>query len=190
MQAAVPSGTGGMAAILGLSDELVIQACQESAGAEVVAAVNFNCPGQVVIAGHLNAVNRACESAKRLGAKRAQLLPVSVPSHCELMKPAAEKLALELKETEIRSPLIHVIHNVDAKMHVSADEIRQALCAQLSQPVQWTQTIQSFSSLGVNRFIECGPGKVLSALNKRIVEDPVISVSSVESLASLAEFLA
>jgi [acyl-carrier-protein] S-malonyltransferase len=185
MQAAVKSGEGAMAAILGLADDLVIQACEESRLGEVVSAVNFNCPGQVVIAGHVNAVNRACEKAKTLGAKRAQLLPVSVPSHCQLMDAAAVQLAEVLSQTEVRSPLVHVIHNVDVKMHVSGEAIRHALCSQLSQPVRWTETIQYCESLGVNAFFECGPGKVLSGLNKRIVESPVESLSSVEAILGL-----
>ncbi len=189
MQHAVPAGTGAMAAILGLSDELVVQSCRESEGEEVVSAVNFNCPGQVVIAGHLNAVNRACEKAKSLGAKRAQLLPVSVPSHCALMDPAARELAVKLQSVEVRSPLIHVVHNVDVQVHSSGDEIRQALCQQLSHPVRWTESIQACVDFGVDRFIECGPGKVLSALNKRIVDHPTVSVCSVESISQLTEFL-
>jgi [acyl-carrier-protein] S-malonyltransferase len=185
MQDAVKPGEGAMAAILGLSDDLVIQACKESGLGEIVSAVNFNCPGQVVIAGHLNAVNRACEKAKGLGAKRAQMLSVSVPSHCQLMESAALKLSEALLHTEVRSPLVHVIHNVDVKMHSSGDDIRQALCGQLSQPVRWTETIKYCESLGVNAFFECGPGKVLSALNKRIVDCPIESISSLESLLIL-----
>ncbi len=186
MQSAVKPGDGAMAAFLGLSDELAIQACQEAALGSVVSAVNFNCPGQVVVAGQIDAVNRACERAKALGAKRAQILPVSVPSHCELMEPAALKLSSELLRTEIRSPLVHVIHNVDVKMHVSGDEIREALCSQLSKPVRWSETIQACAALGVDQFFECGPGKVLASLNKRVVDSPVTSICSVESLNSLS----
>jgi [acyl-carrier-protein] S-malonyltransferase len=189
MQSAVPAGVGAMAAILGLSDDQVIQACESVKGAGLVSPVNFNCPGQVVIAGHLESVNQACEAAKALGAKMAKQLPVSVPSHCALMEPAGIELQRTLKAIQIRSPLIHVIHNVDVQSHVSDEAIRAALVAQLSRPVRWVETIQSFVEKGVTQFIECGPGKVLASLNKRISDLPVTSVGSVESLASLSEFL-
>ena len=168
MQQAVPAGTGAMAAILGLDDEAVRAACAEAARGEVVEAVNFNAPGQVVIAGQAAAVNRAIEACKTRGAKRAIPLPVSAPSHCALMKPAAERLAAQLKGIELRKPAIPVIHNVDVKTHSSADEIRVALTAQLYSPVRWVETVQALASRGVTRLLELGPGKVLAGLTKRI----------------------
>ncbi|NCX93712.1 MAG: [acyl-carrier-protein] S-malonyltransferase [Gammaproteobacteria bacterium] len=170
MQEAVKPGAGAMAAILGLPDAEVIAACQESAQGQIVSAVNFNCPGQVVIAGTAEAVNRACEAAKAKGAKRAQVLPVSVPSHCDLMRGAADRLAEFLDSVDIRVPEIPVVHNVDVTSHHSIGAIRQALKQQLFMPVRWVETIQYLSSQGITRFIECGPGKVLTGLNKRIVE--------------------
>jgi len=168
MQEAVPPGIGAMAAILGLSDEIVIKVCNDSANDEVVSAVNFNSIGQVVIAGNKNAVNRAIDAAKEAGAKRALLLPVSVPSHCSLMKPAAEKLAVFLNSIEIKSPDTPVIHNVDMQHHTDSDKIKNALTQQLFQPVQWVDSINAIAKLGTTKFIECGPGKVLTGLVKRI----------------------
>ena len=168
MQEAVPAGTGAMAAILGLDDDAVRAACAEAAQGEVVEAVNFNAPGQVVIAGQAAAVNRAIEACKARGAKRAIPLPVSAPSHCALMKPAAERLAAQLKGIELRKPAIPVIHNVDVKTHSSADEIRMALTAQLYSPVRWVETVQALASHGATRLLELGPGKVLAGLTKRI----------------------
>jgi [acyl-carrier-protein] S-malonyltransferase len=168
MQEAVPAGTGAMAAILGLDDEVVKQVCNRAADQEIVQAVNFNSPGQVVIAGHKNAVERAAELAKSEGAKRAVILPVSVPSHCPLMKPAAEKLANDLAGVDIAKPSIPVINNVDVEMATDANAIRDALTRQLFQPVRWVETIQRMASDGVHAITECGPGKVLLGLNKRI----------------------
>lgn len=168
MQAAVPAGTGAMAAILGLDDDAVNQVCAQAAEQEIVQAVNFNSPGQVVIAGHKHAVERAAELAKQQGAKRAIILPVSVPSHCQLMQPAADKLAKDLASISISSPSIPVINNVDVAMASEPDAIRDALTRQLFQPVRWVETIQSMASDGVHTITECGPGKVLLGLNKRI----------------------
>lgn len=168
MQEAVPAGAGAMAAILGLDDDVVISLCADASQNEVVQAVNFNSPGQVVIAGHKSAVERAAELAKAKGAKRAVLLPVSVPSHCQLMKPAAERLAKDLESINIVSPVIPVINNVDVAKATDAHAIRAALARQLYQPVRWVETIQNMANTGVTTIVECGPGKVLVGLNKRI----------------------
>lgn len=168
MQEAVAEGAGGMAAVLGLDDAGIIAACAEAAAGEVVEAVNFNAPGQVVIAGARAAVERAIEAAKARGAKRAMLLPVSVPSHCALMKPAAEKLAAYLKDVPLALPKMPVLHNVDVQTAGSPDAIRAALVKQLHSPVRWVETVQAFAAQGVTHLLECGPGKVLVGLNKRI----------------------
>jgi len=170
MQAAVPQGEGSMAAIIGLDDALVIEACAEAAAAEqqVVEAVNFNSPGQVVIAGNKVAVERAMVLVKEKGAKRALPLAVSAPSHCALMKPAAAKLALELTRIEIQAPNIPVIQNVTAATELNPDQIRQNLIEQLYRPVLWTDSIKYLVAKDITRTVECGPGKVLSGLNKRI----------------------
>jgi len=168
MQEAVPAGTGAMAAVLGLDDDTVRAVCTEAAAGEVVEAVNFNSPGQVVVAGHKAAVERAVELAKAKGAKRALLLPVSVPSHCALMQPAADKLATLLEDVAIQAPRIQVINNVDVAMPTDPAAIRSALVRQLHSPVRWVETIQKMAAEGVDRLIECGPGKVLVGLNKRI----------------------
>ncbi|HGP7433283.1 TPA: ACP S-malonyltransferase [Neisseria gonorrhoeae] len=167
MQSAVPQGVGAMAAILGLEDEQVKQICAESAQGEVVEAVNFNSPGQVVIAGNA-AVGRAMAAAKEAGAKRALPLPVSVPSHCSLMKPAADKLAEALKTVEIKQPQIRVIHNADVAAYDDAGKIKDALVRQLYSPVRWTETVNALVSDGIAESAECGPGKVLAGLAKRI----------------------
>jgi [acyl-carrier-protein] S-malonyltransferase len=168
MQDAVSVGEGAMAAILGLEDDTVIKVCDNAAQNEVVEAVNFNSPGQVVIAGHATAVNRAIDAATEAGAKKAILLPVSVPSHCALMKPAAEKLQDRLSTIEIRKPEISVINNVDANIVDDADNIKDALVRQLYQPVRWVECVNKMIELGTEEFVECGPGKVLTGLNKRI----------------------
>lgn len=168
MQEAVPAGTGAMAAILGLEDEAVIAVCTDSAGAGIVAAVNFNSQGQVVIAGEKAAVEAACALAKERGAKRALLLPVSVPSHCILMKPAAERLAVALDDMLLSIPNQIVIHNVDVKAHTEVSEIKDALISQLYEPVRWTETIEYLAREGVTTVVECGPGKVLTGLIRRI----------------------
>ncbi|POZ62310.1 ACP S-malonyltransferase [Chromobacterium alticapitis] len=168
MQAAVPAGTGAMAAILNLSDDDIRAACAEAAQGEVVEPVNFNSPGQVVIAGHKAAVERAMEACKARGAKRALPLPVSVPSHCSLMRPAAERLAAALKDVHLNVPAIPVLHNADVASYGDPDQIRDALTRQLYMPVRWTETIQKLAGDGVTLMAECGPGKVLAGLAKRI----------------------
>ena len=168
MQAATPPGTGAMAAVLGLEDALLEEICQEIAGEEVVSCANYNSPGQVVIAGHSRAVERACEAARAAGARRALLLPVSVPSHCALMAPAAEGLQALLADIDLEPPAINVYHNIDARPRTSAGAIREALVAQVREPVLWTRTIQAMASNGISRMAECGPGKVLAGLNRRI----------------------
>lgn len=171
MQQAVPAGVGAMAAILGLDDDQVIAVCDQAAQGEVVTAVNFNSPGQVVVAGNAAAVERAVEQAKAAGAKRALLLPVSVPSHCSLMAPAAEQLAERLAAIPIHSPTIPVINNVDVKAESEPEAIRDALTRQLFSPVRWVATINALADRGVQQVVECGPGKVLAGLNKRINRD-------------------
>jgi len=188
MQAAVPEGKGAMAAIIGLTDDPIIKICEkvsEDIG-EPVQAVNFNSPGQVVIAGATNAVNAAMEALKEEGAKRALPLPVSVPSHSSLMKPAADELAVYLKGVTINTPKIQVIHNVDAKSHDDADDIRDALVKQLYNPVQWTQTVQIVTE-GADVVVECGPGKVLGGLTRRINKE--VKSFSLDSMASMQKFL-
>lgn len=170
MQEAVPEGRGAMAAILGLDDDKVIEICNTAAQNEIVSAVNFNAPGQVVIAGHTAAVERAAVAAKEAGAKRAIILPVSVPSHCELMKPAAYKLKACLDAIAITAPSIPLIHNADVASHGSSDIIRTALQEQLFKPVRWVESISLMHQEGVTCFIECGPGKVLTGLDKRIAK--------------------
>jgi [acyl-carrier-protein] S-malonyltransferase len=168
MQESVPAGTGAMAAILGLEDSQVVQVCTEAGENEVVAAVNFNAPGQVVIAGNKSAVQRAMVAAKDAGAKRAVILPVSVPSHCALMVPAAEKLDVLMQNINFHNPEIKLIHNVDAGLHNEPDMIRNILKEQLYKPVRWVDTINYLHQQGVTDFVECGPGKILMGLNKRI----------------------
>lgn len=169
MQQAVPAGAGAMAAIIGLSDEQVVAAC-EAVSEGVVSAVNFNSPGQVVIAGETAAVEVAMANAKEAGAKRALPLPVSVPSHCKLMVPAGEKLAERLNAIEFKEPAIKLVQNVTAQAVSDAAQIKSNLVSQLSEPVLWTQSIALLNELGVEKTVECGPGKVLTGLNKRIVK--------------------
>lgn len=168
MQQAVPTGTGAMAAILGLDDDIVRTICSQAAVNGIVEAVNFNSPGQVVIAGESPSVNVAINLAKEQGAKRALLLPVSVPSHCALMKPAADQLKLALADITIQVPTIPVIHNVSVTHENNSENIKRLLIEQLYSPVRWVETVQSFASQGVDTLIECGPGKVLAGLTKRI----------------------
>lgn len=168
MQQAVPAGVGAMAAILGLEDDEVRSVCEQAADGQVAQAVNFNSPGQVVIAGDLAAIERAVKLAADAGAKRAMMLPVSVPSHCELMKPAAEQLESVLGELAIQMPSIEIIHNVDVSVSITADDIRQKLVQQLYQPVRWVETVQAMASQGISNLVEAGPGKVLAGLNRRI----------------------
>ena len=168
MQASVPEGVGAMAAVIGLADEAIIQACADAAQDQVVSAVNFNSPGQVVIAGHKDAVERAGERCKEAGAKRVLPLPVSVPSHCALMKDAAEKLTLELDKIAFNTPDIPVVNNVDVIAQTDVSEIKTALIKQLYSPVRWTETIEHFANNGITQALEVGPGKVLQGLIKRI----------------------
>lgn len=187
MQAAVPAGEGTMAAIIGLDDAAIADACKSSAQGQVVAPVNYNSPGQVVIAGSKAAVERAMLACKEAGAKRALPLPVSVPSHCALMQPAAEKLSTLLATIPVRTPTIHVIQNVDAQVAASADTIVSNLIAQLHQPVLWSKCIESIAASGVELVVECGPGKVLNGLTKRI--EKTLQTASINDVASLAATL-
>ncbi|EME00879.1 malonyl CoA-acyl carrier protein transacylase [Stutzerimonas stutzeri NF13] len=170
MQQAVPAGKGGMAAILGLEDADVLAACAEAAQGEVVSAVNFNAPGQVVIAGSAAAVERAIEACKAKGAKRAMALPVSVPSHCDLMRPAAERFASSVESIEWQAPQIPLVQNVSAAVVADLDVLKRDLLAQLYSPVRWVESMVVLGDRGVTSLVECGPGKVLSGLNKRCVK--------------------
>jgi [acyl-carrier-protein] S-malonyltransferase len=188
MQEAVPVGVGAMAAILGLTDKAVHIACREAKQPnEIVEAVNFNAPNQVVIAGHAPAVKRAMEAARRRGAKRVVLLPVSVPSHSSLMKPAAEKMRARLLETEFKPPLVPEIYTVDVKKHGDPNEIRAALVEQLYKPVRWVETIRAMVAQGVDRVVECGPGRVLSGLNSRIERRREINVHAIYDPQTIEE---
>lgn len=187
MQDAVPEGTGAMSAIIGLDDESIAKACEESAQGQVVSPVNYNSPGQVVIAGHKEAVERAGAACKAAGAKRALPLPVSVPSHCALMKPAAEKLAVELQKITFNAPAIPVVNNVDVACATDPDEIRNALVRQLYSPVQWTKSVELMASRDITHLYEVGPGKVLTGLTKRIVDS--LTASAINEPASLAAAL-
>ncbi len=190
MQEAVPMGTGAMAAILGLDDDAVRAACAEAAQGEVVEAVNFNAPSQVVIAGHKGAVERAAAAAKTRGAKRALMLPVSAPFHSSLLKPAAERLSLRMQEIEFNSPQITVINNVDVAAVSDPALIKDALSRQACNPVRWVETIRAFAAQGVTHVVECGPGKVLAGMTKRIegglqgfaVTDPASLAQTMEAL--------
>lgn len=187
MQASVPEGIGAMAAIIGLGDDAIITACEKAQEQEVVSAVNFNSPGQVVIAGHKNAVERAGVLCKDAGAKRVLPLPVSVPSHCALMKDAANELAKELDKITFNTPNIPVVNNVDVLIADSEESIKSALVRQLYSPVRWTETIELLAKNGCTQVLEVGPGKVLQGLLKRI--DKSISCGSVNDNASLAKAL-
>lgn len=187
MQQAVPAGTGAMAAIIGLDDAAIAKACADAAQGEVVAPVNFNSPGQVVIAGHKAAVERAGEACKAAGAKRALPLPVSVPSHCALMRPAAEQLAVDLAALQFNTPAIPVVNNVDVQIAGNADAIKDALIRQLYSPVRWTETIEYFAAQGVTEVLELGAGKVLSGLIKRINKE--LNTSSITDSAALSAAL-
>ena len=168
MQEAVPKGVGGIAAILGLDDESVLKVCLEAAQDEVLEAVNFNSPGQVVIAGNRAAVERGMELAKIKGAKRALMLPMSVPSHCSLLRGAAELLRVRLNDVTMQAPSIPVLHNADVKSYMDVPSIKDALVRQLYSPVRWVETVQCFGQKFITHNVECSPGKVLIALNKRI----------------------
>ena len=187
MQAAVPPGEGAMAAIIGLDNDAIALACEVSAQGQTVAPVNYNSPGQVVIAGSKLAVERAMVACKAGGAKRALALPVSVPSHCSLMLPAAEKLRAILAGVKMSLPIIPVVHNVDAKLASSSEAIISNLVAQLHQPVLWTQCVESIAASGVDLVVECGPGKVLNGLTKRI--NKTLQSASINDAASLAATL-
>lgn len=188
MQSAVPEGVGAMAAILGLTDEQVRSACEQAAQGEVVSAVNFNSPGQVVIAGHKGAVERAMKLCQEAGAKRALPLPVSVPSHCALMQPAADRLAQDLAQMSMQPPRVSVVNNVHVAVESDVKAIQAALLAQLYSPVRWVETVQFLKSQGVTRLVEVGPGKVLAGLNKRI--DNEIEHFAVADLRTLSDYLA
>lgn len=189
MQSAVPLGVGAMAAIVGLDDDKVIAACKEAGQGEEVAAVNFNSPGQVVIAGHTDAVNRAGELCKEAGAKRALPLPVSAPFHSVLMKPAAEKFAGDLASVEMQAPAIPVLQNFGHVKESDPEQIRQNLVSQIFNPVPWVDTINQFATDGISKVLEIGPGKVLNGLNKRIQPDmEVASANDKASLVSALEF--
>lgn len=187
MQEAVPVGQGGMAAILGLSDDDVRAACAEAAQGEVVEPVNFNAPAQVVIAGHKAAVERACEVAKSKGAKRALPLPVSAPFHSSLLKPASDRLREYLAGVEFSVPRIQLINNVDVEIESDSAAIKDALVRQAAAPVRWVESVQKMSALGITRVIECGPGKVLSGLVKRV--DTQLSADAINDQASLEAIL-
>lgn len=187
MQEAVPVGVGAMAAVLNLDDEQIRQVCAQAAQDQVVEAVNFNAPGQIVIAGHKEAVERACEIAKEAGARRAMLLPVSAPFHSSLLEPAAAILAQALDTIELHTPRIPVLNNVDVQMPTDVDAIKSALIRQAWHPVRWVETIQQMKAYGITHIVECGPGKVLSGLVKRI--DKSIEVFSITDPASLEQTL-
>ena len=183
MQSAVAKGAGSMAVILGLADDRIEAICKEAAQGEIVSPANFNCPGQVVISGHKMAVARALTLAARAGAKRSSILPVSVPSHCLLMREAAEHFSDYLDKLKVRSPDIPVLHNIDNSCRINIDEIKQALQAQLYQAVRWADTIQEMLQVGVNTIIECGPSKVLIGLSKRVERRlTLLPISTPESL--------
>ena len=190
MQAAVPEGIGGMAAILGLADEDVMRICKEAEGDGVIEPVNFNSPGQVVVAGHQSAIDKQLDVFKQAGAKRAVKLPVSVPSHCSLMQTASDQFKTYLEDINFNTPNISIIHNVDFQSHSDPEAIKKSLSRQLSQPVQWTKTIEFMVNQGVEAFFEAGPNKVLLGLNRRIFKDGLhISVNSLESINEIKENL-
>lgn len=188
MQESTPVGTGAMAAVLGLDDDTVRSACAEAAQGEVVEAVNFNAPSQVVIAGQKSAVERAAALAKAKGARRAMLLPVSAPFHCSLLRPAAERLAEHLKTVEIRSPTIPVVNNVDVGTVSAPAQIKDALARQACNPVRWVEVVSAIAHFGAKQVIECGPGKILAGLTKRIA--PSIESMAVTDDASLVAAIA
>ena len=190
MQQAVPEGMGAMYAIIGLDNDAIINACKQAEQGEVVSAVNFNSPGQVVIAGAKAAVERAAALCKEAGAKRALPLAVSVPSHCALMKPAADQLSVSLESITLKAPVVAVLNNVDIKAETDAVAIRNALVRQLYSPVRWTETVEKMAQNGVEVLVEVGPGKVLNGLAKRIVDSlQAVSVNDVKSLDSIEEVL-
>jgi len=185
MQQAVPVGVGGIAAVLGLDDAVIVEACAEAAAGEVVQAVNFNSPGQVVIAGHAGAVARAIDACKARGAKRAVLLPMSVPAHSGLMQPAAERFGERLAAVAFNNPAIAYWSPVDSQAHAEGAAIRALMQRQLASPVHWTSLVRALIGTGVTRFVECGPGKVLTSLNRRIEKRPDLHCEALEDPASL-----
>lgn len=188
MQQAVPAGTGAMFAIIGLDNDAIAKACEEASQGEIVSPVNYNSPGQVVIAGEKAAVERAAALCKENGAKMAVALPVSVPSHCQLMKPAADKLAIALNDIEFSAPSVTVINNVDVASPVAAQEIKDALVRQLYCPVRWSETVELMASQGVTELFEIGPGKVLTGLSKRINRSLTAkAINDAVSFAALTE---
>ena len=187
MQEAVPEGTGAMYAIIGLDNDAIAKACEESAQGQVVSPVNFNSPGQVGIAGNKDAVERAGVACKAAGAKRALPLPVSVPSHCALMKPAADKLAVALQDITFNAPQVPVVNNVDVRTENDPEAIRSALVRQLYSPVRWTESVEFIAAQGVTSLLEVGPGKVLTGLTKRIVD--TLTAAAVNDTASLSAAL-
>ncbi|MBH2978567.1 ACP S-malonyltransferase [Serratia marcescens] len=187
MQEAVPEGTGAMYAIIGLDNDAIAKACEESAQGQVVSPVNFNSPGQVVIAGNKEAVERAGAACKAAGATRALPLPVSVPSHCALMKPAADKLAVALQDITFNAPQVPVVNNVDVRTENDPEAIRSALVRQLYSPVRWTESVEFIAAQGVTSLLEVGPGKVLTGLTKRIVD--TLTAAAVNDTASLSAAL-
>ena len=190
MQIAVPPGQGSMAAILGLDADKIEAACASAAQGEVVSAVNYNAPGQIVIAGNIAAVERAIIACQEAGARKAMVLPVSVPSHCELMRPAAEKLADELNLIQLKKPRVPVVQNVHAAPETEVAAIRDNLVAQLYRPVRWIESIEFMTQQGVDTYVECGPGKVLVGLNKRIVKTArSLAVNDSESVQTALELL-
>jgi [acyl-carrier-protein] S-malonyltransferase len=191
MQQAVPEGVGGIAAILGLDDDVVRAVCTEGAQGEVLEAVNFNSAGQVVIAGNRGAVERGMELAKAKGAKRAIMLPMSVPSHCSLLKGAAEQLREYLNNVAVQTPAIPVLHNADVAAYSDAAKIKDALVRQLFSPVRWVETVQAFGKQGITHNVECAPGKVLAGLNKRIdTNQQAMAINDGEALKSALSILA
>lgn len=187
MQQAVPAGTGGMAAVIGLDDEGVAKLCANYSGEGLLAPANYNCPGQVVVAGNVPALDWLAANGKALGARMVMRVGMSVPSHCALLAGAAEKLAEALQSTNIKAPAIPVLHNLDAAPRQQPEAIRAALAAQLHQPVQWTKTVEALKTQGVNTYLECGPGKVLTGLIKR--SDATAKLVALEDAAALAAAL-
>lgn len=191
MQEAVPEGVGGIAAILGLDDEAVRAVCVEGAQGEVLEAVNYNSPGQVVIAGNRSAVERGMELAKAKGAKRALMLPMSVPSHCSLLMGAADKLRAYLENVTVNTPSVQVLHNADVAAYSDAAKIKDALVRQLYSPVRWVETVQAFGKQGITHNVECAPGKVLAGLNKRIdTNQQAMAMNDGEALKTVLAALA
>jgi [acyl-carrier-protein] S-malonyltransferase len=186
MQEAVPVGVGAMAAILGVETDILMEICQEAAQGEVVAPANFNSPGQIVIAGHAGAIGRAIEIAKGRGFRKAMLLPVSAPFHCSLMSPAGERLAEKLEDVSINTLEIPVVSNVDASPNQDKERVKELLVRQVSAPVLWEDSVKRMVDSGVEKFIEVGPGKVLSGLVKRIAKN--VSTSNIEDITTLKEF--